>query len=269
MAILLDLIPQYFFCLESLPDSKWFTMLLLGIAMGFRHATDADHVVAVSTIVSKSKNIWKGLWIGASWGLGHSIPLLLLGLIILNIRGLMDNYENISHYFEFIVALMLIILGIQALVISIKNTDLISQYFNKIYKFLKLPKFKIPHNHRMDDYENNNKQESRFTFSKPQFRTKSFVIGIVHSLAGSSAVMLILLPSINNFFKGILYIFMFGLGTILSMSIMTLLLSFPFTIGRKNINLTKVLSGIAGILSITLGLLLGSDIILDTKFIWY
>ena len=134
MAILLDLIPQYFFSLESLPDSKWITMLLLGIAMGFRHATDADHVVAVSTIVSKSKNIWKGFWIGASWGLGHSIPLLLLGLIILNIRGLMDNYENISHYFEFIVALMLIILGIQALVISIKNKDLISQYFNKIYR---------------------------------------------------------------------------------------------------------------------------------------
>ena len=269
MAILLDLIPQYFFSLESLPDSKWITMLLLGIAMGFRHATDADHVVAVSTIVSESKNIWKGFWIGASWGLGHSIPLLLLGLIILNIRGLMDNYENISHYFEFIVALMLIILGIQALVISIKNKDLISQYFNKIYKFLKLPKIKIPHNHHMHDHENNNKQESKFTFSKPQFRLKSFVIGIIHSLAGSSAVMLILLPSINNFFKGILYIFMFGLGTILSMSIMTLLLSFPFTIGRKNINLTKVLSGVAGILSITLGLLLGSDIIFDTKFIWY
>ena len=134
MAILLDLIPQYFFSLESLPDSKWITMLLLGIAMGFRHATDADHVVAVSTIVSESKNIWKGFWIGASWGLGHSIPLLLLGVIILNIRGLMDNYENISHYFEFIVALMLIILGIQALIISFKNKDLISQYFNKIYK---------------------------------------------------------------------------------------------------------------------------------------
>ena len=60
MAILLDLIPHYFFNLESLPDSKWITMLLLGLAMGFRHATDADHVVAVSTIVSESKNIWKG-----------------------------------------------------------------------------------------------------------------------------------------------------------------------------------------------------------------
>ena len=267
MAILLDLIPHYFFNLESLPDSKWITMLLLGLAMGFRHATDAEHVVAVSTIVSESKNIWKGFWIGASWGLGHSIPLLILGVIILKIRGLMDNYESIAHYFEFTVALMLIILGIQAMIISIKNKDLISQYFNNIYKFLKLPKFKIPHNHPHD--YNENKKESRFAFSKPQFRPKSFVIGIIHSLAGSSAVMLILLPSINNFFKGILYILMFGFGTILSMSIMTLLLSFPFTIGRKNINLTKVLSGVAGILSITLGLLLGSDIIFDTKFIWY
>ena len=121
----------------------------------------------------------------------------------------------------------------------------------------------------MDNHGNNKNKESRFAFSKPQFRPKSFVIGIVHSLAGSSAVMLILLPSINNFFKGILYILMFGLGTILSMSLMTLLLSFPFTIGRKNINLTKALSGVAGILSSTLGLLLGSDVIFNTKFIWY
>ena len=56
MAVLLDLIPNYPFNLESLPDSKWMTMFFLGIAMGFRHATDADHVVAVSTIVSESKN---------------------------------------------------------------------------------------------------------------------------------------------------------------------------------------------------------------------
>lgn len=267
MTVLLDLIPNYPFNLESLPDSKWMTMFFLGIAMGFRHATDADHVVAVSTIVSESKNIWKGFWIGASWGLGHSIPLLLLGVIILNVRGLMNNYEDIAHYFEFAVALMLIILGIQALIISIKNKDLISQYFNNIYKFLKLPKFKIPHNHPYDS--NENKKGSRFAFSKPQFRPKSFVIGIIHSLAGSSAVMLILLPSINNFLKGILYILMFGFGTILSMSIMTLLLSFPFTIGNKNINLTKILSAFAGVLSIGLGILLGSDIIFNTEFIWY
>ena len=77
------------------------------------------------------------------------------------------------------------------------------------------------------------------------------------------------ISSINNFFKGILYIVMFGFGTILSMSIMTLLLSFPFTIGNKNISLTKILSAFAGILSITLGMLLGSDIIFNTEFIWY
>lgn len=250
---------------ESLPDSKWITMFILGLAMGLRHATDADHVVAVSTIVSKSKNIWRGFWIGTSWGLGHTIPLLILGLIILNLRDLMTNYKDISHYFEFLVALMLILLGLQALVISIKNKDLIGSFFSKIYNILNLPKIKIHDDHHHDTKENH----SKFTFHKPHFRMKSFIIGIVHSLAGSAAVMLILLPSINNTLKGMLFISLFGLGTIVSMSIMTFLLSLPFALGNNNKNVIKGLNGIAGILSITLGVLLGSDILFSTEFIWY
>jgi cytochrome c biogenesis protein CcdA len=258
---------SYFAFLEgSLPDSKWVTMFILGLAMGLRHATDADHVVAVSTIVSKSKNIWRGFWIGTSWGLGHTIPLLILGLIILNLRDLMNNYEDISHYFEFLVALMLILLGLQALVISMKNKDLIGLFFSKIYNILKLPKIKIHDDHHHDiEIE----KHSKFSFHKPHFRMKSFIIGIVHSLAGSAAVMLILLPSINNTLKGILFISLFGLGTIVSMSIMTFLLSLPFALGNNNKNVIKGLNGIAGVLSITLGVLLGSDILFATEFIWY
>jgi len=251
---------------ETLPDSKWITMFVLGLAMGLRHATDADHVVAVSTIVSKSKNIWRGFWVGTSWGLGHTIPLLILGLIILNLRSLMNNYESVSHYFELLVAIMLVILGIQALVISIKNRDLIGSLFSRAYHFLKLPQLKI---HDDQEHDAEHEKHSKLTFHKPHFRMKSFVIGIIHSLAGSAAVMLMLLPSINNVFKGLLFISLFGFGTIISMSLMTFLLSLPFALGNNNKNLIKGLSGVAGILSIILGILLGSDILFETEFIWY
>ena len=87
---------------------------VLGFLLGLKHATDADHVVAVASIVDRSKNIWRGLWIGFSWGLGHTAPLLILGIIILLFKEtVLDRYENIAPFFEFAVGIMLISLGAQ------------------------------------------------------------------------------------------------------------------------------------------------------------
>ena len=161
---------------------------------------------------------------------------------------------------------MLVILGIQALVISLKNKDLVGLLFSRAYNFLNLPKFKI---HDDNEHDIESEKHSKFKFHKPHFRVKSFSIGIIHSLAGSAAVMLMLLPSINNVFKGLLFISLFGLGTIISMSLMTFLLSIPFALGNNNKFLVNGLNAVAGILSILLGILLGSDIMLGTEFIWY
>ena len=56
--------------------------IILGLILGLKHATDADHVVAVTTMVSEFKNPLRSLWVGASWGLGHTTPLFILGIII-------------------------------------------------------------------------------------------------------------------------------------------------------------------------------------------
>ena len=88
--------------------------LTLGFLLGLKHATDADHVVAVSTIVSEYRNAWRGIWVGASWGLGHSTPLLVLGVIILLLKdAILDRYEEIASVLEFGVAVMLVFLGAQ------------------------------------------------------------------------------------------------------------------------------------------------------------
>ena len=95
-------------------ESGVIAAVILGFLLGFKHATDADHVLAVSTIVNEYRNIFRGLWIGASWGLGHTVPLLIVGLIILAFKGpVMDVYENIAPVFEFGVGIMLVFLGIQ------------------------------------------------------------------------------------------------------------------------------------------------------------
>ena len=94
-------------------ESGALAALTLGFLLGLKHATDADHVVAVSTIVGENRNVWRGLWVGGSWGLGHTTPLLILGVIILAFRGLIDGYESVAPVFEFGVGVMMVLLGVQ------------------------------------------------------------------------------------------------------------------------------------------------------------
>lgn len=94
----------------------FFAAILLGFLLGLRHAADADHVVAVSTIVSRERNMWRGLWVGASWGVGHTTPLLLLGTLILVFKeAVLDRYEAVAHVLEFGMGVMLVYLGVHVL----------------------------------------------------------------------------------------------------------------------------------------------------------
>ena len=103
------------------------------------------------------------------------------------------------------------------------------------------------------------------------FRVKSYVIGLIHGLAGSAAIMLAILPTTPNLSTGILFLLFFSVGTIISMSIMTIIMSIPFVFTESN-KFTSPIISIFGALSIGLGLALGSDIAMGTKFtefLWY
>ena len=99
---------------ESIQFTGIISAIVFGLLIGLRHSTDGDHVVAVSTMARDYKSLFKGLWVGVSWGLGHSTPLLVLGtLILLFKQSVLDFYESLAVYFEFGVALMLLFLGFQ------------------------------------------------------------------------------------------------------------------------------------------------------------
>jgi len=233
--------------------------LSLGFLLGLKHATDADHVVAVSTIVSQGRNIWRGIWVGGSWGLGHTTPLLIIGIIILLFKeSVLDKYEIIAPFLEGGVALMLIFLGGQVLWRIYARRLHLHQHFHKGTHI------HIHSSHKLTN-EDNNSSIGSFNFRHPHFRVKSFTIGVVHGLAGTAAVMLLLLPQIESFWAGIGYLILFGVGTILSMSAITLILGIPFSLssGFKNINVT--ISGIAGMVSIAIGILITSDIFFGTS----
>ena len=183
--------------------------LILGFLLGLKHATDADHVVAVSTIVSEERNVWRGVWIGASWGLGHSTPLLLIGVVILLVKeSVLDRYRDVAPILELGVAVMLVALGVQVFWNLRRGQLHVHHHTHDDDTHLH-----VHASHELDADSAVLKSHRSLKRGKPFFRTKSYLVGIVHGLAGSAAVMLVLLPEIELFWVGIGYLILFGIGT--------------------------------------------------------
>ena len=236
--------------------------LTLGFLLGLKHATDADHVVAVSTIVGEYRNVWRGFWVGGSWGLGHTTPLLALGVVILAFRGMLDTFETVAPVFEFGVGIMLVLLGLQVFwnlnrrrlhLHEHSHDDEAHVHVHSTHDPAAAPDVETPH--------------AYFHPGRPFFRAKSYVVGVVHGLAGSAAVMLLLLPGLPSFWTGLAYILLFGLGTMLSMAAITVLLGVPFALTGRFRSASRVVSSVAGVVSVTFGAALMSDIALGTIFL--
>lgn len=237
------------------------TALILGFLLGLKHATDADHVVAVSTIVSEYKNAWRGLWIGVSWGLGHTTPLLMVGIAILLLKEpAAELFETYAPYLEFGVGIMLVVLGIQV-------------FWNLRQKRIHAHEHahqEDPHSH-LHTHQLPSAPDGHHGFfrpGKPFFRLKSYVVGVVHGLAGSAAVMLVVLTTdeVSSFGVGVLYIALFGVGTVFSMGLITLLMGIPFSVSGRFERLNQGIAGVAGTASVAFGLFLMYELALVQGF---
>ena len=237
-------------------------VIILGFLLGLKHATDADHVVAVSTIVTEQRNVWRGLWIGASWGAGHSTPLLILGLIILVLKDVvLGQYEAVAPFLEFGVGIMLVYLGASVVWNIWRGKVHIHQHTHDA------PHVHIHASHEVRSTHDSpsDGHDSFFAFGKPVFRAKSYVIGIVHGLAGSAAVMLALLPTIDSFWTGVGYLALFSVGTMLSMAVVTVVLAVPFVATGGNVMLNRSVGVVAGAMSAIIGVVVMSEIVWDVE----
>lgn len=211
-------------------SSMLFT-LILGFILGIKHAFEPDHVIAVSTIVNENKKPYKAIIIGTVWGLGHTAMLLAVGVLVLVLR--ISIPQNLSLIFELIVGIMLILLGLRAVIVG----------------KIKLHVHKHKHGKLLHEHLHE-VEEPRHIHHIP------FAIGIVHGLAGSGALMLLVLSSISSLLDGLLYILVFGLGSILSMSLFSFLIGLPVLFSANKFpELDWYLRIIAGLLSILFGLL--------------
>src|SRR5262245_39468413 len=199
-------------------------VLGLGFILGIKHAADPDHIVAVTTFVGKSRHMGRACAIGLFWGLGHTIALSIVGLLVIALKIPISKW--LADRIELIVAVMLVILG--ARLISTVHTRW--------------------HQHHHD-------------IQWLRLGVRPLLVGIVHGTAGSAALTLLVLSTIASTLNGLLYIVVFGIGSMLGMLAISVLLSLPFQFAAERwANLIRPLQVSIGVLTCAFGIYLATGI---------
>jgi high-affinity nickel permease len=223
--------------MEITPEMSIFSILVFGFILGLKHATEADHLAAVSTIVSEKKNLFASSLVGGLWGIGHTISLFAVGLIVIFLK--IQISEDLESKLEAGVGIMLVLLGLNALRKILLTKDLhVHAHEHKGHEHLHI------HSH-----EKSSDQKWHHNLSP-----RSVVIGMIHGLAGSAALMLIIVPTIKSPYWAVAYILIFGLGSVGGMMAMSFLVGLPFHFTATNfVSLNKVVRFFAAFFSVGLG----------------
>ena len=198
----------------------------VGFVLGLRHATDVDHVVAVTAIVAEERTLGRAAWVGALWGIGHSLTLLLVGGALVATRVAVPPRLGLA--LELAVALMLVLLGFRAL--------------------------------RHASGDGHPGHAHRFDARRP------LLVGTVHGLAGSAAVAILVLAAIPGVARALAYLALFGLGTVAGMVAVTLLVATPaLAVGARAVRFHRTVRLAAGALSVAFGLLLVNEVVVEGR----
>jgi high-affinity nickel permease len=215
-------------------------ILLLGLVTGLRHSIEADHVAAVSTLIAKGKTrLGRAPLLGFFWGLGHTATLFISGLIVLLLA--ISIPERVSSALEFGVAVMLVFLG---------ATTLTGFKLGKFLRWIRHRSHTHEHIHVHQDTGVMHSHEH--DHHDHMHSHKSLIVGMVHGMAGSGALMLVVLSTINSVPLGLAYIAIFGAGSIASMAAMSALIGLPFTRAR-NVKLALALRYMAAVVTLAIG----------------
>lgn len=267
------------------------SLMAVGFFFGMRHATDADHVVAIATIVTREHSLRGAVRIGLLWGLGHSVTMAVVGAAII-LFGIVIP-PRVGLAMEFAVGIMLVVLGVFTLrAVALQAREALSLHMlhghheagaahpaasTRTYRALgQAAGNGHTHVHVHGDYVHAHSHghahgahghaehatpqgwlDRHFGSLHPYQVIRPVVVGIVHGLAGSAAVALLVLASIRDPWWGLAYLAVFGVGTMFGMMLITALIAAPFTLGPARVPaISAGVRAVAGALSLGFGLFL-------------
>ena len=225
--------------MELTHELSTLSILLIGFMLGLQHAVEADHLAAVSTIVSEKKNLLTASLVGGLWGVGHTISLFVVGVFVIFLK--VQISESTEARLEAIVGGMLILLGINAIrkLFTEKVHVHVHEHGNREHIHI--------HSHTDDTAE----------ALHHRFSLRSIFIGMIHGLAGSAALMLLIVPTIASPVLALLYIVIFGIGSIGGMMAMSFLIGLPLHLTPDRFSfLNRGIRLMAGVFSLGLGALI-------------
>ncbi len=222
-----------------LPDSQFLSLLGVGFLLGLRHALDTDHLAAVSTVLAERPSLLASGAVGLSWGIGHTLTLLFVGSVVL-ISGLHipDELELIA---ESGVGILLIVLG----------ASLALKLYRERWHVHSHSHDGAPHVH----FHSHQRQDDHGHRHWMAESIRPLCIGMMHGLAGSAALMLMILSTTKEKGTGLLSILVFGLGSIIGMMVIGMTISVPVIYSRSiSQRLFGAVQGLTSIASFSVGI---------------
>jgi hypothetical protein len=215
----------------------------LGSLLGMRHALEPDHLAAVTTLVAGERSKFKAALLGACWGLGHTFSLLIVGIVLVVLRA--DMPPRLADTFEFLVALMLIALGVRAIYLAASQGP-------------EGPAHSHRHGHRHHTHEGAPAHVHIGTWTLAR---RPLLVGAIHGLAGSGALTALVLTTLPSMTARLTYMAVFGLGSTLGMAALSGLLGWPLAQLSRHQSLLRGISLVVGCVSTALGVWWGYPLV--------
>jgi len=244
-------------------------ILALGFFLGMRHATDPDHVVAITTIVSRHRSLRQAAWIGGLWGLGHTLTILAVGTVIILFSLVIPPRVGLTM--ELSVGVMLILLGVLNLTGAMNAiTESLTPRGGRVHTHVHTHGEYVhihPHTHNPDFHPHAADKTPLARMDRVLGKLGAYqllrplVVGVVHGLAGSAAVALLVLTTIREARWAVAYLLIFGIGTIAGMTLITTALASTFSFaGARSPRLSRTLATASGVISLAFGLFIAYQI---------
>ena|SRR5438309_963689 len=241
------------------------SIIALGFFLGMRHATDPDHVIAVTTIVTRERRISSSAMIGAFWGIGHTLTIFVVGAAIILFGLVIPPRLGLSM--ELAVGVMLVVLGI----VNVRSflRDAPHDESQPVHSHPHCHGDYVhthPHVHAPESHPHTGDQtplgrvDQTFQNYKPYRAIRPLIVGVVHGLAGSAAVVLLVLATIRNPRWALAYLLVFGVGTIAGMMLITMSIASTLRVFNGGQRFFRTLALSSGLLSLVFGLIVAYEI---------